>query len=201
MVAKNSGASDSAANGKLGLGGICTLLLGAVFLANNFIAKGAMGAGADIGIVVYIILGGLAVLSFLASSGWFAAGSLYGGANSVAGVFWIIFGSGNLLILLAILLGIPILAFIGLIAMGLGLVLGGVLGGIGLLGGQARGSSGAIKPIAGIVLLIGGIASVWVLLQGFGVGLPLGNIMNMVSSYGTAGGLILAGLTMMMSKS
>lgn len=189
MAASN----DAGVNGKLSLGGICTLIMGAFFLLGNFLPSDSL-------VMVLVKLGGLAVLAFLSASGWFAAGSIYGSANSVSGVFWIIFGSGNVLLLVAALAGVPILALIGAIAMGLGLVLGGILGGVGLMGGQARGSAGPLKPIAGIVLLVAGIASVWVLLMGFGVALPLGGVMAMVSGYGTAAGLVLAGLTMMMSK-
>ncbi len=196
-----SNSDTSSANGKLMMGGITTLILGALLLIGNFVGAlslgGGGGPGEGAGIIILIVYLALIILSGI---GWMGAGALYGPMNNLAGVFSFIFAGGLVLGVLGLLMmSLGMLQVAGYILM-FAPALIGIFGGIGLLSGQARGSAGPLKPIAGIVLLVAGIATVWVALRLFGIALPIADVMAMVSSYGMGGGLVLGGLTMIMSR-
>lgn len=199
--------SDSSQNGKLMSGGIGTLILGVLLLLGNFVAQlnllGGMrggGGGGEGTVVIAIIVA--AVLFILSATGWFAAGNVYGGTNLVAGIFFLIAALGALgsLVAIFVMKDLDVLTYSAIAMLG-GLALGSIFGGIGLFSGQAQGQSGPIKPIAAVVLLVGGIGITWVSLGMFMQGgLPIMDIMGNVGKWGMPSGLILAGLTKILSR-
>ncbi|HRE88520.1 MAG TPA: hypothetical protein PK095_05205 [Myxococcota bacterium] len=164
---------------------------------------GGGGEGAGIlGLVAFLFIVGGGITGAL---GYFGLGSMYGGTNTLAGVFSIIFavvpialivlgtsggmgGMGALKIILILVFGVP-----GLL---------GLLGGMGVM----KASNSMAKP-AGLVSLIGGIAllAMTVLLL---VGSPqmmvdmasIFQILTYVGFFGTAVGFFLTGAAMLGEK-
>lgn len=209
--------ADSRPTGKLMTGAVGNFLLGGAMalMALSGAAAGMMGgsstASGGLGLIAFILIVGGGICAAL---GWFGLGSLYGGTNTLAGVFSILLGLmpialivfvlgaaesasrggfdnvssesavGAAKIIFVILFGIPALT--------------GIFGGLGAMSAK----TGIAKP-AGIVLLISGAALAALAVMGIleAGSLSLFSILLMVGFYGSAIGFILAGVTMIGERS
>lgn len=196
-------------NGKLTTGGVGGILLCAAFalMLITTLTAGGMGMGVGmgsgiLGLLAFVLLIGGGICAGL---GLMGLGKIYGGSAGLGGVFTLIMG---IMPVVVFLLGIILVSsassggmsaggaqgagiIIVLLTMG-SFALAGIFGGLGVMGAKA----GLAKP-AGILLLVGGIASAVALLGAF-VALPqaIGTIVGIAMSGGFAGGFLLAGLTM-----
>ncbi|MFO0744627.1 MAG: hypothetical protein U1F43_03000 [Myxococcota bacterium] len=187
-MTKDGSVARGGTRGKLVLGGIGTLLLGAAIVILSTMSSP---------LVVSLALGVGAVLAFVASVGWRALADRHGGVHSVAAAFWIVLGTGQLLSLLGLVADVAILFFVGQLGAALGLMFGAISSGVALLAGGARRSLLPLRLIAGIVLMLGGAASLWSFLFLVSVKLPLMAPVTSIAVWGTAAGLVLAGVTLL----
>lgn len=152
--AKPTGKLTTGAVGNFLLGGAMALmaLSGAVGGLTGGGAGGAQGAGA-LGLIAFLFIVGGGITGAL---GWFGLGSLHGGTNTLAGIFSIIFAVVPVALIVIGMGGGMNPSAIGMIFLILLLPPGllGLFGGLGVM----KGANAMAKP-AGIVLLIGGIAT------------------------------------------
>lgn len=193
--------------GKLTTGAIGNFLLGAAMVlmvlsgASAMFSgggSGGMGGAGILGLVAFLFIVGGGICGAL---GWFGLGSIYGGTNTLAGIFSLIFaivpialivlgssggvggGMGMLVVLMILFFAPPALL--------------GIFGGLGSLSAK----SGLAKP-AGLVLLIGGIATAAIAVLGL-LRVDLGSfaaILAYVGFFGLAIGFFLAGATMLSER-
>lgn len=200
--------ADSARpNGKLTTGGVGGILLCAAFAL--FLVSGGMGLGGGNAMGGLALIGGILLIGggICAAMGFFGLGKIYGGTNGIGGLFTLIMGIMPVVLVIGGIIFVSaaspdmgesgaraaggIMAILGIVAF-VAVALSGILGGIGIMGAKA-----ALAKPAGILLLVGGIGTLMLILQTFGV-LPLSiaGIVGYVTYGGFAAGFLLAGLTM-----
>lgn len=200
--------------GKLTTGAVGNFLLGAAAVLFTLTVGTAMFAGGQanegaglMGLIsVVLIIGG----GICGGLGWFGLGKLYGGVNSLAGVFSILLGLVPILMVVLAMSAVSSarsgdmtessagsMGMIGLV-LGLGVpALLGIFGGLGVMGAK----TGLAKP-AGIVLLIGGLglAGLFAMIMLKIMNPSLMQIASYVGFFGLAIGFFLSGATMLSER-
>ncbi|TNF36226.1 MAG: hypothetical protein EP329_05425 [Deltaproteobacteria bacterium] len=193
--------SEAKPAGALMTGAIGSFLIAAaillMFVLGVSFGGGAMGRGsAGGGIIVglFLLAGGI-----MSALGWFGLGKLYGGLNSLAGIFSILIAVTILLVVLG-----GVMMSVGMLQAGMygilfSIPLTALLGGLGLMGSASKAGNAGLFQAGGIVLLVVGIAGALIAvfaLGQMGVG-ALGEILGYVYIFGGIAGFALAGVAMM----